>query len=160
MRQPHRRSAEVWRTWRRLFLDERTIYRLTPVLSELLFCTESNEAYWPKFAGDMWVRQSSRDRNDLTWELTADHTSSVSSLHISSFLADYKIIGVAKARFTPPWHRGDADDIVVIAQSPRALQTLLDNVDTGSREYGLEISRKRLRLWQLRQQKNIVLTAC
>ena len=44
-----------------------------------------------------------------------------------------------------------ADDIVLIAQSPQALQTLLDKVEAVSREYGLEINTKKTKVMKKEQ---------
>jgi len=46
-----------------------------------------------------------------------------------------------------------ADDIVLIAQSPQALQTLLDKVEAVSRECGLEINTKKTTVMTIILQK-------
>ena len=46
-----------------------------------------------------------------------------------------------------------ADDIVLIAQSPQALQTLLNKVEAISREYGLEINTKKTQVMAITPQK-------
>jgi len=46
-----------------------------------------------------------------------------------------------------------ADDIVLIAQSPQALQRLLDKVEAVSREYGLEINTKKTKVMTITPQK-------
>jgi len=39
-----------------------------------------------------------------------------------------------------------ADDIVLIATTPKALQQLIDKVDAVSRDYGLEISTRKTKV--------------
>ena len=51
-----------------------------------------------------------------------------------------------------------ADDIVLIAQSPQALQLLLDKVHTVSKEYGLDISIKKTKVMAITAYKEHIHT--
>ena len=53
-----------------------------------------------------------------------------------------------------------ADDILLIAQSPRALQTLLDKVVAVSGEYGLEINTKKTKVMAIIPQKEHIAIIC
>jgi len=53
-----------------------------------------------------------------------------------------------------------ADDIELIAQSPQALQTLLDKVETVSREYGLEMNTKKTKVMTITPQKEQITIIC
>jgi len=53
-----------------------------------------------------------------------------------------------------------ADDIELIAQSPQALQTLLDKVETVSREYGLEMNTKQTKVMTITPQKEQITIIC
>ena len=53
-----------------------------------------------------------------------------------------------------------ADDIELIAQSPQALQTLLDKVEAVSREYGLEINTKKMKVITITPQKQQITIIC
>ena len=52
------------------------------------------------------------------------------------------------------------DDIVLIAQSPQALQTLLDKVKAVSREHGLEINTKKMKMMTITPQKEQITIIC
>jgi len=49
---------------------------------------------------------------------------------------------------------------VLIAQSPQALQTLLDKVEAVSREYGLEINTKKMKIITITPQKQQITIIC
>ena len=53
-----------------------------------------------------------------------------------------------------------ADDIVLIATSPAALQQLIDKVDTVSREYGLEISARKTKVMTTAKDNTTVNIMC
>ena len=53
-----------------------------------------------------------------------------------------------------------ADDIVLIATSPAALQQLIDKVDTVSREYGLEISARKTKVMTTAKDNATVNITC
>ena len=53
-----------------------------------------------------------------------------------------------------------ADDIVLIAQSSQALQTLLDKVDAVSREYALEINTKKTKVMAITPQTEQIAVIC